>query len=221
MAVVWGQRGDDGKSHLMAGIVDLEQMRAGPIRDFGARTSDGFIDVVVDGDAFVAVWTTAQGVARAAFDMHGKDRRPLVVQPFADGAAVRGASVCSARTWLLREASADQIAVWSVEPDGRAAEVTRLPAPPRADAIPMLCVGEGIAIAHRTLVADKESNVVFWLSTIDGSGRLRQRRVRDMRGGADDVRALQLNRAGGETRAWWLEGAGSAVKLWSRTVACR
>jgi hypothetical protein len=85
----------------------------------------------------------------------------------------------------------------------------------------MLCVGEGIALAHRTLVAGKESNVVFWLSTVDGSGRLRQRRVRDMRGGADDVRALQLNRAGGETRAWWLEGAGSAVKLWSRTVACR
>jgi hypothetical protein len=221
MAVVWGQRAADGKSHVMLGIVDLEQTLAGTTRDLGVRKPDGFLDVVAADDGFVAVWAGEQGVARLAFDAHGKSRGAVSVQRFEDSGALRGAIVCSGRTWLLRDASADQLAVWSLDQAGHASEATRLPASPKLEHTPMICVGDGVAVAHRTLVSGKDSSVVLWLSNVDASGHLRERRVRDIHGGIDDIRAFQLSRVGDATRAWWLEGQGSAVKLWSRAIACR
>jgi hypothetical protein len=221
MAVVWGQRANDGKSHTMLGIVDLEQTLAGPIRDLGPRKAGGFVDVVAADDAFVAVWANDQGVARLGLDVHGKAQGAVATQQFKDAGELRAAIVCSGRTWLLRDASPDQLAVWSLDQAGHASEAARLPASPQTEATPMICVGEGVAFAHRTLVATKESSVVLWLSNIDASGRFSERRVRDIHGGLEDIRAFQLMRAGAQTRAWWLEGTGSAVKLLSRAIACR
>ena len=82
------------------------------------------------------------------------------------------------------------------------------------------CVGESLAIGHR-VVSPKGDNVVLWISTVDGKGKLRQRKVRDVRGTADTIHSLQLTAEPGGLRAWWLQGQAATAQLWARDVVCK
>jgi hypothetical protein len=81
-------------------------------------------------------------------------------------------------------------------------------------------VSEALAIGHR-VVSPKGDNVVLWISTVDAKGKLRQRKVRDVRGTPDTIHSLQLTAEPGGLRAWWLQGQAATAQLWARNVVCK
>jgi hypothetical protein len=81
-------------------------------------------------------------------------------------------------------------------------------------------VGEALAIGHR-VVSPKGDNVVLWISTLGANGKLRQRKVRDVRGTSDALHSLQLTAEPGGLRAWWQQGEPATAQLWARDVVCK
>ena len=85
--------------------------------------------------------------------------------------------------------------------------------------MPMHCVDDAVAFGHRT-VAAKEDNIVLWISTVDATGKVRERRLKDMRGKADDIRLPHFSATGSKLLSWWAEGQADATKIWSREFSC-
>ena len=83
----------------------------------------------------------------------------------------------------------------------------------------MLCADDSAVVAHRTIHA-KAGNVVFWISTIEPSGKVRDRRIKDVAGTADTIRMPLLAAVGDLRSAFWVEGGGQDAKLWSRSIVC-
>jgi hypothetical protein len=224
MAIVWGQTAADGKSHLMASFLDVEDIKVRTPTDLGVRPADGFVDIATVDKNFVVLWDGAQATQRATFDGHGKSAVAAAALTWAGRSTLRGTVHCGARTWLLHDApgaaSADKPVVLSAsDASGSVTEVARVPAPPTHEAMPLVCVDDAVAIAHRTVSA-KEGNVIFWLTTVEAGGKVHDRRVKDVKGTLDDIRFLQLVATGEQRVAFWVEGKGADTKLWSRAVSC-
>ena len=219
MAVTWSQRDADGKSHVKLVFIDMEELRAGAVQELGARAQSGLAEITGSDRKFTAVWSSEAGIMRASFDVHGKVIAPAGALQWPGASNVRAAITCHDRVWLLHDASADEVALSASDPSGNVGPIARLPAAPVVDSVPMRCEDDAVVIAHRT-VSPKQGNVVFWISTVEASGKAHERRVKDVQGTADDMRLLQLAAARGGYSAFWIEGAGAAAKLWSRPVVC-
>jgi len=120
MAVVWGQRADDGKSHTMLGIVDLEQTLAGPIHDL--RAAQGRRLRRRSPPRTTLSWrsgpTTRVSRASASTGPWQSGWRGRVANSSKTPVTCAVAIVCAGRTWLLRDASPDQLAMWSLDQAG-------------------------------------------------------------------------------------------------------
>ena len=213
----WAERAADGKLHRMASFLDSEELHVGEAHDLGPDNGAA-ARTLAQAKGFMQLWTSERGVMRASFDLRGKSLQPTAAVAWAGATPVRGLLQCGERVWLTHDAG-KELAVSSGPANGPIAELARLPLPPSAELLPMQCVDDAVVIGHRTLAA-KEDNIVFWVSTVDTTGKVRDRRVKDMRGNADDIRLPQFSMAGSKLTGWWVEGQAEATKVWSRAISC-
>jgi hypothetical protein len=219
LAVLWAEPVAGGSAHVRATFLDVEELKFSTAQDLGPYESGGFLDIVPAGKGFSAVWASGGGVKRKNFDLHGKsDAAPAALQ-WKDASAVRSALICGDRLWLLHDGGTDKLAVSTSDASGVTNQVARLATSSEMQRWPMLCADDSVIVAHRT-VHPKAGNVVFWITTVEPSGKTRERRVKDIQGTADSIRMPLLAAAGESRSAFWVEGAGPAAKLWSREIVC-
>jgi hypothetical protein len=217
LAVAWGQPGRDGHSHLMLSVTDLEELRVESPVDLGVQR--GALRIAASNSGFVVMWANEQGVRRALYDAKGKPSGAAQAVAGIGKDAPRTLERCGEQAFLLHDAG-KEVAISTLDANGTAKEIARVPAPPAGEPIATSCVGEALAIGHR-VVSPKGDNVVLWLSTLGANGKLRQRKVRDVRGTPDAMHSLQLTAEPGGLRAWWLQGEAATAQLWARDVVCK
>jgi hypothetical protein len=125
---------------------------------------------------------------------------------------------CGNRSWLVRQ-SGHELALSYGDASGPLKELTRLPLAPDATLLPTQCVEGSIVIGRRTLDA-KAGSVTLWATTIDQAGKVHDRRLKDVRGSADEIRMPQFSRVGDKLTSWWIQGSGVEAKVWSRELRC-
>jgi hypothetical protein len=222
MAVLWAEPDANGKLHARASFIDIEELKVGAVQDLGSYAQDGFAEITAAGHGFVALWSTEQGVMRAALDVRGKGTAAPAILQWKDASTVHAAIACDAQTWLLHDAGIDKVAVSVTDAQGVARKVTTLASSDTAaerNGATLLCANDNVLVAHRTVHA-KAGNVVFWISTVEPSGKTRERRIKDVSGASDTIRMPALSAAGGARSAFWVEGDGRDAKLWSRSIVC-
>ena len=217
LAVTWTAKAPDGKMHRFASFLDSEDLRVKPPQDLGLD-SGGPSRTLAMGKSFVVLWSGDSGLMRASFDMFGKSAGAAAKIDGVKTASVRALAQCGERLWTISDGS-KELSVASGAVSGPLKNVTTLPLPPSGDPLQLQCVGESIALTRRMLSA-KGDNITLWISTIDASGKLRERRVKDMKGTADDIRMPQLAVTGGKLVSWWAEGADPMAKIWAREITC-
>ena len=217
LAVAWGQLGSDKHPHVMVSVVDLEELRVQTPVDLGAQR--GEVRVAASDSGFIVMWANAQGVQRALFDAKGKPSAANALVAGIGTEAPRTLERCGDRAWLLHDSGKSEVAIATLDANGSVHDLAKLPAPPAGEPMAARCVGDGLAIGHR-VVSSQGDNVV-WISTVGASGKLRQRKVKDMRGAPDAIRSLQLTSEPHGLRAWWLQGDSATAQLWSRGVVCK
>jgi hypothetical protein len=217
LALSWAETRGDGRLHRMVGFIDSEAPRVPTPQDLGL---DGGAAARVQsiGRAFSLLWTAPDGLMRASFDLHGKPTAAPSSLALADAASVRAVAQCAERSWLVVEAGSE-LALSSASNAGPIAEVARLPSSPGLALLPIECLEDGIVLGHRTLNT-KEGNVVFWAASVDASGKVHDRRIKDMRGTPDDIRIPQFSLNAGKLTSWWVEGQGLETKVWTRGLSC-
>lgn len=221
LAVSWAERASDGSLHRMVSFMDIEQLRVNEPKDLGVDDGAAVRVQPVD-KGFIVVWTAPSGVMRANFTQFGKPAGPLSTLAWAAPPAAGGRTLavmqCGERSWVVRQAG-QELALASGDPGGAIKEAARLPYASDEPLSPPHCAGDSIAVGRRTLDA-KANNIVFWVSTVDPSGKVNDRRIRDQRGNADDIRMPQFSAAGSKLTSWWIEGKGVEAKVWSRELSC-
>jgi hypothetical protein len=220
LAVTWAERGSDGALHRMVSFMDSEDLRVPKPLDLGPDDA-GAARVQPLDQGFVVLWTAPSGLMRANFSMFGKPSGAASTLAWS-GTPPSGTSLavlqCNQRSWLVRQSN-QELALAYADPGGAIKELARLPYSPDEAAQPMECVEDSIVVGRRTLDA-KAGNVTFWVSTVDMSGKVHDRRVKDMRGTADDIRMPQFSQEGAKLTSWWIEGKGVEAKVWSRELSC-
>jgi len=218
MAVMWAEAGAGGKPVARAAFIDMEEVKVGAALDLGSYTKDGFADISTADKGFVALWSSDKGLMRASFDVRGKTTVAAAALERTESSAVRSAIACGERLWVLHDGGAGKLGVSTADASGALKQVATL-ASSDTDRAPLLCADDSVVVAHRTINA-KANNVVFWISTIEPSGKTRERRVKDMAGTAETIRMPLLAAAGDARSAFWIEGGGADAKLWSRAIVC-
>jgi hypothetical protein len=218
MAVMWAEAGAGGKPVARAAFLDMEEVKVGPAVDLGSYTKDGFADISAADKGFAALWSSDKGLMRASFDVRGKTTAAAAMLEGSDSSAVRSAISCGDRLWVLHDGGAGKLGVSTADASSALKQVATL-ASSDTDRAPLLCADDSVIVAHRTINA-KANNVVFWISTIEPSGKTRERRVKDMAGTAETIRMPLLAAAGDARSAFWVEGGGADAKLWSRAIVC-
>jgi len=221
LAVSWSEKAQDGALHHMVGFMDSEELHAPEPKDLGK--ADGVASRVQPLEkGFAVLWTSPDGLQRASFDLFGKPTAPVATYAYSAEPAkdIDSLSVlqCADRSWLVRQAGRE-LALASGDAGGSLKELTRLPFSPDEALLPMRCVDDSIVIGRRTLDT-KGGNITFWVSTVEGTGKVHDRRVRDIRGNADDIRMPQFSQAGAKLTSWWIQGTGAEAKVWSRELSC-
>jgi hypothetical protein len=217
LAVSWAEVRADGQPHRVVSFLDSEAPRVGTPQDLGVD-SGAAARVQPIARGFAVLWTSGEGLMHASFDLHGKATAAVTTLAWSSASSVRAVAQCAERSWLILDAG-HELALWSAGAAGPIKELARLPAPPGPELLPIECVDDGIVIGHRTLNA-KEGNVIFWVSTVDASGKVRERRIKDMRGTLDDIRMPLFSLVGSKLTSWWVEGQGLGAKVWSRELSC-
>jgi hypothetical protein len=219
MAVLWSESSATGAAQVKASFLDIEELKVFAVQDLGTHASSGFLEVVTAGKGFIALWAAEGSVKQQRFDARGKSSGAAASLPWNEDSTLRSALACGERVWLLHEGGTDKLAVSTIDASGATKRVAQLAASPNMERWPMLCADDGVLVAHRTVQA-KAGSVVFWISTIEPSGKVRERRVKDTQGTAETIRMPQLAAAGNARAAYWIEGAGPGAKLWSREIVC-
>jgi len=218
MAVLWAEGSASGAPRTMASFIDVEELKIGEPQALGAYTKGGFTELSGAGKGFMAVWSSDAGLMRARFDLRGKSSTPASALTWKTPAPVLGAIACGERTWLLHEGGSGKLGVSTEDKTGALARVADVASSDHTRT-PLLCADESVVIGHRT-IHEKAGNVVFWISTVEPSGKKHERRVKDVAGNADTIRMPLLAEAGEQRSAFWVEGGGHDARLWSRPIVC-
>jgi hypothetical protein len=216
MAVLWADGAGDAL-HARASFIDVEELKIGEPHDLG-RYKKGFTELSVAGKGFMAVWSSDKGLMRASFDTRGKSAAPASALTWKAPSPVLGAIACGERTWLLHEGGTGKLAVSTADAGGELSRVAEVASSDHTRT-PLLCADDSVVIGHRT-IHEKAGNVVFWLSTVEPSGKKHERRVKDVAGNSDTIRMPLLAEAGENRSAFWVEGGGHDARLWSRPIVC-
>jgi hypothetical protein len=226
LATTWAEKAADGKLHRMASFVDVEDLRAPKAIDLGPDNGAASRVQATD-SGFVLVWTSPEGLKRATMSRFGKPSGPTATLAWAgngngkgpDASATASVMQCADRTWLMSERGTELTLFSGDSTQSALKELTRLPIATEDKLLPAHCVEDSLVVGRR-IVDTKAGNIVFWVSTIDGSGKVRERRVRDIHGGADDIRMPQFSQVGAKLTSWWVAGTGVEAKVWSRELSC-
>jgi hypothetical protein len=201
--------------------IDTENIKVPEPKDLGADDGSA-LRVQAHDKAFFVLWTAKAGLMRASFDQFGKPGSAIVTLPFGDTNKAPGGTLavlrCGDRSWLVRQ-SGQELALSYAAQSGTLRELTRLPLAPDATLLPTQCVEGSIIIGRRTLDA-KANSVTLWATTVDQTGKVHDRRVKDVRGSADEIRMAQFSQIGDKLTSWWIQGAGVEAKVWSRELSC-
>jgi hypothetical protein len=222
LAVSWAEKRSDGTLQRMVSFMDSEQLRVGEAKALGLDSGSAARVQPME-KSFAVLWTAPDGVMRASFDQFGKATSAVTTlawapnNPASSSAPALAVLQCDGRAWLMRDAG--QELALSGETQGAMKELTRLPITPGEAWLPFQCVDDMIVIGRRTL-DHKAGNITLWVSTVDLTGKVRDRRVKDTRGSADDIRMPQFSQAGAKLTSWWIEGKGPDAKVWSRELSC-
>jgi hypothetical protein len=216
LAVSWAEKAKDGKLHRMVSFMDSEDLRVPEPKDLGPDAGIAArVQPVTKG--FVVLWTSDKGLMRAPFDQWGKPAGVVAVQPISGTGKALAVLQCGDRAWLMRE-SGSELALASAAGSGSLTELAKLPSSGK-DILAIQCVNEAVVIGRRTFDA-KAGNITFWVSTVDPTGKVHDRRVKDTKGTLDDIRMPQFSQIGAKLTSWWIEGQGSEAKVWSREISC-
>jgi hypothetical protein len=221
LAVSWAEKAGDGTLHRMVSIMDSEQLRVGEPRDLGIADAAAARVQAID-KSFVLLWTSPKGLMRATFDLFGKPTSPIATLTWAappKGTPTTLAVVqCGDQSWLVQQ-DGHELALSFGGASGELKTVARLPVSASDALLPMQCVDDAIAVGRRTQDT-KAGNATFWVSTVDHTGKVHDRRVKDTHGTADDIRMPQFSQSGTELTSWWIEGNGAEATVWSRNLIC-
>ena len=218
MAVLWAEAGASGEPRAVASFIDVEEVKVGEPQQLGRYEKGGFTELSAAGKGFMAVWSSDKGLMRASFDLRGKSSAPGSALAWKAPSPVLGAIACGERTWLLHEGGKGKLAVSTADGSGEVARVAEV-ATSDHTRTPLLCADESVVVGHRT-IHEKAGNVVFWISTVEPSGKKHERRVKDIAGNSDTIRMPLLAEAGEHRSAFWVEGGGHDARLWSRAIVC-
>lgn len=221
LALSWAEKAADGSLHRMLVTMDAEDIKVPEPKDLGV--DDGStLRVQAQDKTFIVLWTSKSGLMRASFDQFGKATAPVVTLAFGDSSKASSSTLaalhCGDRSWLLRQ-SGQELALSYAAGSGPLKELTQLPLAPDATLLPTQCVENSIVIGRRTLDA-KAGSVTLWVTTVDQAGKVRDRRVKDVRGSADEIRMPQFSQIGDKLTSWWIQGSGIEAKVWSRELRC-
>jgi hypothetical protein len=217
LAVSWAEKAPDGTLHRMVTFVDSEELRIKEPIDLGADSGDA-ARIQPLNKGFVVLWTSAAQLKRAVFSHFGQAIAPTTTLAMTSAAPALGLLHCADRTWLLHEVG-KELGLEAGGAEGALAVLARLPMAPHEELLAFQCVDDTVVIGRRTLDA-KASNITFWISTVDATGKVRDRRIKDTRGGLDEIRMPQFSLIGDKLTSWWIEGQGLEAKVWSRPISC-
>jgi hypothetical protein len=217
LAVSWAEKAKDGVLHRMVSFLDSEELRVGEPTDLGPD-SGAIARVQALTKGFVVLWTSPAGLSRAIFNQFGKSTAPIVSLTTTNASPVLGLLQCADRSWLVHEAG-KELALEVGGAEGPMSELARLPMAPHEELLAFQCVDDAVVIGRRTLDV-KASNITLWISTVDAKGKVRDRRIKDSRGGLDEIRMPQFSQIGEKLTSWWIEGQGLEAKVWSRPISC-
>ena len=221
LALSWAEKTADGSLHRMLVTLDTEDIKVTEPKDLGA--DDGStLRVQTQDKTFIVLWTSKSGLMRASFDQFGKASGPVLTLAYGDTSkgprSTLAALHCGDRSWLVRQSGQD-LSLSYGGASGALKELTQLPLAPDATLLPTQCVEGSIVIGRRTLDA-KAGNVTLWVTTVDQAGKVHDRRVKDVRGSADEIRMPQFSQVGDKLTSWWIQGSGVEAKVWSRELRC-
>ena len=221
LALSWAEKAADGSLHRMLVTMDTEDIKVPEPKDLGADEGST-LRVQAQDKIFSVLWTSKTALMRASFDQFGKPSGPVAKLAYGDSAKKSGKTLaalqCADRSWLVRQNGQDLTLSYG-DASGALKELTQLPLAPDATLLPMQCASGSIVIGRRTLDA-KANNVTLWVTTVDQTGKVHDRRVKDVKGSADDIRMLQFSQIGDKLTSWWIQGAGAEAKVWSRELRC-
>jgi hypothetical protein len=217
LAVSWAEKAKDGKLHRMISFMDSEDLRVPEPRDLGIDAGAAArVQPVTKG--FVVLWTSEKSLMRAQFDQWGKAAGAVETQALSGSGNAIALLQCADKVWLMRE-KGDQLALSSAAMSGPMTELAKLPTTAGGEILAFQCVNDAVVIGRRTLDA-KAGNITFWVSTVDQTGKVHDRRVKDTKGTLDDIRMPQFSLIGAKLTSWWIEGQGAEAKIWSREISC-
>jgi hypothetical protein len=221
LALSWAERAANGGLRRMFVTMDTEDIKVPEAKDLGP--DDGStLRVQAQDKSFIVLWTSKAGLMRASFDQFGKASGPVTALAFGDSGKASSRTLaalhCGERSWLLRQSGQD-LALSYAGASGALKELTQLALAPDATLLPTQCVEGSIVIGRRTLDA-KAGSVTLWVTTVDQAGKVHDRRVKDVRGSADEIRMPQFSQVGDKLTSWWIQGSGVEAKVWSRELRC-
>ncbi len=216
-AATWAEKSKDGSMRRYASFLDIEDPKIKEPVDLGPDSGAAArVQALIKG--FALVWASSEGLRTATFDSWGKPVGATKTMAWKGQPTALSVVQCAERTWIVRE-SGKELALVSGDAAGAMKELARVPMSPDKELMPVSCVDNQLVIARRTLDS-KAGNVTFWISTVDATGKVRDRRVKDTRGTLDDIRMPQLSQTGAKLTSWWIEGQGQDAKVWSREISC-
>ena len=218
LGAAWSATGEDGQPHVFVSTIDLDDIRIRDALDLGPTTAGTFLAIVPGVKSFSVIWQADTKLMRALVDVHGTAKGPAITLGEASGSP-RGAIVCGDQVWLTHDSGSKDIAVAVTEEGAKLHDVAHIVSTPEHDRLPMSCLEQSVVIGHRTEAA-KDGSIVFWVSTVDGKGNLRERRIKDIKGGEESLRDIQLAGSGDKRQAVWFEGKGPGVKIYFRDLVC-
>jgi hypothetical protein len=221
LALSWAEKAADGSLHRMFVTMDTEDIKVPEPKDLGP--DDGAtLRVQAQDKTFVVLWTSKAGLMRATFDQFGKANGSVSTLAYGDTAKASSSTLaalhCGDRSWLLRQ-NGQELALSYAGASGPLKQLAQLPLAPDATLLPTQCSAGSIVIGRRTLDA-KAGSVTLWVTTVDQAGKVHDRRVKDARGSADEIRMAQFSQIGDKLTSWWIQGSGAEAKVWSRELSC-
>lgn len=221
LALSWAERAADGNLHRMFLTLDTEDIKVNEPKDLGI--DDGStLRVQAQDKVFTVLWTAKTGLKRASFDQFGKPNGSVVTLAYGDTAPTPSSSLaalhCGDRSWLVRQRGQELVLSYGGA-SGPLKELAQLPLAPDQTLLPTQCLEDSIVIGRRTL-DNKAGSVTLWVTTVDQTGKVRDRRVKDTRGSADEIRMPQFSQVGDKLTSWWIQGSGIEAKVWSRELRC-
>ncbi|MDD9967608.1 MAG: hypothetical protein OXR73_15335 [Myxococcales bacterium] len=220
LAVGWAskQAGAKEASRWTLGVVDMERMQPTDPLVVGKPARRTWGRLMLSGSEIVALWIADNEPMTARFDQHGSVVRKATGISWPGDVTVTATAQCGAYLYAIDRDKNRRARLSLLGQDGPQPLTTFDAVEPGE--VSLTCTGNAAVVGHRVW-NDRAGSVVFWVSTVAPSGKVRARRVRDIKGRKDDLRMTTIAGSGDDLAAWWMQKSGGRSELYTRRVGCK